>query len=194
MLKIDNVVVQLLNEIANKSWDIADQESATKIDTDWFGDFHRYSLIMNEGNMSKKRKSRKQLKREHKELGMLLEGSDADNRENYAKLQEARIEVEKWQRSICQERAALLERNIEVAELKAKEKRLIKEIRRLDIQVVRLQQRIAELEAERDVVLDYSYLGEGEPPPGITRHVLGELCPYKTEHLGPYRNQLTSEK
>ena len=48
------------------------------------------------------------------------------------------------------------------------------------IEIVCLRRRIAELEAERGVVLDYSYLGEGEPPPGITRHVLGELYPFRS--------------
>ena len=64
---INRAVVQLIDQIANKTWEITDQESVTEIDVDWFGDFHRYSLFMNGGNsMSKKRKSRKQLKRELK--------------------------------------------------------------------------------------------------------------------------------
>ena len=105
-----------------------------------------------------KRKSRKQLKREHKELEMLLEGSDADNRENYAKLQEARIEVEKWQRSICQERTTLLERNIEVVELKAE-----------------LLAANTAIEKIRDTIIELSHVGE--PPQGLTRYVLSKKYP-----------------
>ena len=112
---INRAVVQLIDQIANKTWEITDQESVTEIDVDWFGDFHRYSLFMNGGNsMSKKRKSRKQLKRELKFKTGCWKQSVKENHQLRGRIVELERHHQNWLEDYNAENTRLRERRADL--------------------------------------------------------------------------------
>ena len=135
-------------------------------------------------NMSKKRKSRKQLKREKKELEMLLKSSNFANRENYAKAKEAYQRVVELEADVLRRIEVITERNDDI---KGLQKRLMETEAELLIATITVEKiRDALLDVRSEIASGFNNAAEQLATSGeASLKAIDEIVETETQWISP---------